>query len=84
MTVNRTAAGPGLQVLAHAKPRIVEATAPAAVWWFDYGACEVVRTRDGRRWDVRDVPELARSSRERNAVDVDVLDAWVLAQPDLK
>lgn len=52
-------------------------------WWYDYGTGEIVRARDGRRWDTRDVPELARSCRDRNAVDVDLVDAWVNEQSAL-
>lgn len=70
-------AGPGM-------PRGVrrETQPPPPVWWYDYGTGEIVRTRDGRRWDTRDVPEMARSSRDMNACDVDKVDRWVLAQPD--
>ena len=68
-------AGPGM-------PRGVrEPEAKRAPWWFDYGTCEVVRASDGRRWDVSDVPELHRSARAMNAVDVAEVDRWVLAQP---
>ena len=55
----------------------------SAPWWFDFGTCEVVRCADGRRWDVRDVPELHRSARDRAnpVVDVAEVDRWILAQP---
>ena len=71
-------AGPGM-------PRGVRvaALASSSPWWFDYYTGEVVRASDGRRWDVRDVPELHRSARDRAhpVVDVDEVDRWVLAQP---
>lgn len=77
--MKRTAVGPGM-------PRGVRVPVPArqpsSPWWFDYGACVIVRTRDGRRWDVRDVPELARALRDRNAVDVAKLDRWVASRSE--
>lgn len=54
----------------------------ASVWWYDYGTHEIVRARDGMRWDPRDVPELERALHDRDnpVVDVDEVDRWVLAQ----
>jgi len=78
----RREAGPGM-------PRGVREPAQPArssPWWFDYGACEVVRSSDGQRWGVTEVPELRRASRDRAhpVVDVDEVDRWVLAQSALK
>jgi hypothetical protein len=56
-------------------------TGPPSPWWFDYGACAIVRTSDGRRWDVTEVPELHNASRALRVVDVTEVDRWVLAQP---
>lgn len=70
-----TAAGPGL-------PRASRAPAPppprTSPWWYDYGTGEIVRARDGQRWDTRDVPPLC----VRGVVDVDAVDAWVNEQSE--
>jgi len=82
--VKTTAAGPGLPMARRAPvPAPARPPVPHSSWWIDADAGELVRTADGRRWDTRDVPELARSSRDRNAVDLDAVDAWVNEQTEL-
>lgn len=67
------------------RPRGVQRVGASSValppWWYDYATGEIVRASDGMRWDVRDVPELRRASRDRAhpVVDVDEVDRWVLA-----
>ncbi len=55
-----------------------------AVWWFDWERLELVRYRDGRRFETRDVPELRLSGIERRAADMDVVDTWVNAQGEAR
>jgi hypothetical protein len=53
------------------------ATRRAALpWWLDYGAMEVVRTSDSRRFRVEDVTPLC----VRGPVDLDAVDRWVAEQ----
>jgi len=51
-------------------------------WWYDVGTHEIVRSSDGQRWRVEDVPELERSACAMRAVDVAAVDRWVLEQAE--
>lgn len=58
---------------------------PTSPWWYDDSRGEVVRSKDGRRWRIEDVPPLALGRDGRGGdVDVEAVDCWVNEQSEAK